>query len=186
MLKTLRLRLSEYDTIVRKGAFDELGRRIELIRGELTEMNPAGPLHDDYIAYLTTWSAARIDPTKTMITSQTGLDLPEVESRPEPDLFWVRKARYRTRHPQAKDVQLAIEIADSSLERDLDIKRRLYAETSIEEYWIVDCKASCVHVFRHPRQGAYQTHFTVSTPETIRPLIAPDAILDLRDLFEGE
>ena len=186
MLKTLQLRLSEYDSIVRKGAFEDLGRRIELIRGELTEMNPAGPLHDDYIAYLTTWSAANINPTKTLITSQTGLDLPEVESRPEPDLFWVRKARYRTCHPQAKDVQLAIEVADSSFDNDFEIKRRLYADVSIEEFWIVNCQANCVHVFRHPSKGDYQTQFAASAPETISPLIAPEAILDLRDLFEGE
>jgi Uma2 family endonuclease len=81
---------------------------------------------------------------------------------------------------------LAIEVADSSLERDLDIKRHLYAEVRIEEYWIVDCQASCIHVFRHPSQGDYQNHFTLSAPESISPLVAPEAILDLRDLFEGE
>jgi hypothetical protein len=64
MIHSLHLTLDEYDGMVRKGAFDELGRKVELIRGELVEMNPAGPLHDDYIAYLTTWSGTRIDPAK--------------------------------------------------------------------------------------------------------------------------
>lgn len=49
MLKTLHLTLREYDTMVRKGAFDELGRRVELIRGEIVEMNPSGPVHEDRI-----------------------------------------------------------------------------------------------------------------------------------------
>ena len=185
MTQSLHLTLDEYDAMVRKGAFDELGRKIELIRGELVEMNPAGPLHDDYIAYLTTWSATRIDPAATLLTAQTGLSLPEVESRPEPDLFWVKAKRYREHHPRSEDVQLAIEVADSSLAKDLEIKRLLYAEVRIVEYWIVDCRSSCVHVFRDPDGVDYQTRFVVTARDTLSPLIAPQAILDLKDLFEG-
>lgn len=186
ILRTLHLSLAEYDAMVLKGAFDDLNRRVELIRGEIVEMNPAGPLHDDYITYLTTWSARASLASITMITSQTGVDLPEVESRPEPDVFWVRRARYRDGHPQAADVQLAIEVADSSLEKDLEIKRRLYAEVGIVEYWIVDCQNRCVHVFRDPEGTDYRSHRIASSTETISPLIAPDACLDLHDLFVGE
>jgi len=186
ILRTLHLSLAEYDAMVLKGAFDDLNRRVELIRGEIVEMNPAGPLHDDYITYLTTWSARASLASITMITSQTGVDLPEVESRPEPDVFWVRRARYRDGHPQAADVQLAIEVADSSLEKDLEIKRRLYAEVGIVEYWIVDCQNRCVHVFRDPEGTDYRSHRIASSTETISPLIAPDACLDLDDLFAGE
>ena len=39
--------------MVSVGAFDRLERKVELIRGELIEMNPAGPIHDDLITYLT-------------------------------------------------------------------------------------------------------------------------------------
>lgn len=186
MLKILHLRLHEYDAMVRKGAFEDLGRRIELIRGELVEMNPAGPVHDDYVTYLTNWSARSIDPAKSMVTSQTGIDLPEVDSRPEPDVFWIRKARYRQHHPLSSDVQLAIEIADSSLEKDLQIKRKMYAEVGITEYWIVDCQSKIVHVLRSPDRFDYQTHVRATSPDSLSPLIAPMAILDLRDLFEGE
>ena len=186
MLDTLHLTLSEYDTMVRLGAFDHVDRKVELIRGELVEMNPAGPVHDDFIAYLTTWSAKSLDPTQTVLTAQTGLDLPEVESRPEPDVFWVKAKRYRDHHPYAEDVQLAIEVADSSLTKDLEIKRLLYAETNICEYWIVDCRSSCVHVFRDSDGSDYQTRFVVTARDTLSPLIAPNAKLDLRDLFEGQ
>lgn len=48
----LSLTAEEYDQMVQRGAFDHLNRKIELIRGELREMNPAGPLHDDLITYL--------------------------------------------------------------------------------------------------------------------------------------
>jgi Uma2 family endonuclease len=186
ILRTLHLNLAEYDAMVLKGAFDDLNRRIELIRGEIVEMNPAGPVHDDYVTYLNNWSSDARDKNRTQITSQTGIDMPEVQSRPEPDVFWVRRARYRDGHPQAADVQLAIEVADSSLEKDLEIKRHLYAEVGIVEYWIVDCQNRCVHVFRAPEGTDYREHRIASETESICPLIAPDAHLDLNDLFVGE
>ena len=127
MPTTLHLTLTEYDSMVRVGAFDRIERKVELIRGELIEMNPAGSIHDDLVTYLTDWSADLRDKAITRITSQTGLNLPEQISRPEPDLLWLRKDRYRQAHPTASDVQLAIEVAMSSLEYDLEQKRLLYA-----------------------------------------------------------
>ena len=81
--------------MVLKGAFEDLNRRIELIRGEIVEMNPAGPVHEVYVTYLNNWPSDARDKNRTQITSQTGIDMPEVQSRPELDVFWVRRARYR-------------------------------------------------------------------------------------------
>ena len=49
----LKLSVAEYEAMVEKGAFDHLSKKIELIYGVIEEMNPAGPLHDDLIEYLT-------------------------------------------------------------------------------------------------------------------------------------
>jgi len=169
--------------MVRVGAFDRIERKVELIRGELIEMNPAGPLHDDLIAYLTSWSARNSSASQTLVTSQTGLDLPEVQSRPEPDLMWIRAARYRDAHPRATDVQLAIEVAYTSLAYDLETKQKLYAQCAIQEYWIIDAKAKCIHVNRQPIDGDYSERYVRSAPGTLSPLIEPAAQLDLSDLF---
>jgi len=183
-MSSLHLTLAEYDHMVNVGAFDVIQRKIELIRGELVEMNPAGPLHDYLITFLTDWSAEHRDRTKTIITSQTGLTLPAQTSRLEPDLMWLRKANYRSAHPTASDVQLAIEVSYSSLIDDLKIKQKLYAEASVVEYWIVDAKTSCIHVFRKPEDGQYTSHQVSKPPETLTPQIAPTANLSLTDLFE--
>jgi Uma2 family endonuclease len=184
--KTTRTTLPEYDSLVRKGVFDDIVGKIELIRGAVVEVNPAGPVHDDYVTYLTNWSVMSRDASKTYVTSQTGMELPELDSRPEPDVFWVRKARYRSHHPLASDVQLAIEVADSSFENDLRVKRQMYAEAGVIEYWIVDCQSKCIHVFRNASGTDYQSHSVLNSPEKLSPLIASDAILDLQDLFDGE
>lgn len=186
MLTTLHLTVPEYDAMVRRGAFDGLDRKVELIRGELTEMNPAGPVHDDLITFLNNWSVRNVDPAETLVTSQTGLDLPEQASRPEPDLMWIRYARYRDRHPTAADVQLAIEVADSSLARDLEIKRRLYAEAGMIEYWIVDAAANCIHVHRRPQEGDYQVRKVIVSPDTLSPQHRPAATLNLAELFDEQ
>jgi Uma2 family endonuclease len=184
MIQSLHLSLDEYDHMVQVGAFDNLGRKIELIHGELIEMNPAGPLHDDLITYLNDWSADHRDRNQTVITSQTGLNLPEQVSRPEPDLMWLRKSRYQTSHPTASDVQLAIEVSYSSLAYDLERKRLLYAAAGIIEYWIVDAAAKCIHVHRDHKSGDYQSRRVFQAPQTLSPLICPAAVLDIADLFQ--
>ena len=183
-LSSLHLTLSEYDQMIDVGAFDHIDRKIELIRGELIEINPAGPIHDDLITFLNGWSVENRDRTRTIITSQTGLRLPEQVSRPGPDLMWLRKARYRDAHPTASDVQLAIEVSHSSLFADLEVKRKLYAEASIIEYWIVDAVASCIHVFTNPLNGDYAVRKIFKSPEILAPAVAPTAHLNLAELFD--
>ncbi|MCR9295344.1 MAG: Uma2 family endonuclease [bacterium] len=186
MSTALHLTTDEYDQMVQRGAFDHLNRKIELIRGELREMNPAGPLHDDLVTFLTNWSARSTSAETTMVTSQTGLNLAELESRPEPDLMWLRARRYRGRHPSASDVLLAIEVSSSSLRSDLNEKAGLYAEAGIDEYWIVDAQDQCVHVFRKPEQRQYSQYSVVKVGETLSPMQAPGVLLDLHQLFLGE
>jgi hypothetical protein len=38
------------------GAFEAINRKVELIRGAILEMNPAGPVHVDLVTYLHEWS----------------------------------------------------------------------------------------------------------------------------------
>ena len=57
MATTAKLSLNEYERIVASGVFDwPNSRRIELIRGELREMNPIGPDHSEAVERLNEWS----------------------------------------------------------------------------------------------------------------------------------
>jgi Uma2 family endonuclease len=116
MSTILKLTAEEYDSMIEKGAFDRLQRRIELIRGELREMNPAGPVHEDYIDYLNRWSVSSTEASECVVRVQSSIDLDD--SRPEPDIAWLKSGRYAQRRPQAADVLLIIEVADSSLPDD--------------------------------------------------------------------
>lgn len=180
---TLHLTVGEFDKMVRLGAFDDVHRKIELFRGELIERNPAGPVHDDLIIYLNNWSMRVVDSSQTLVTSQTGLDLPEQSSRPEPDLMWIGSRRYRDGHPRASDVQLAIEVSDSSLEKDIQDKGHLYAEAGIIEYWIIDTQSNLVHVYRRPSANGYQERLKFGKGDFVSPLWRESAVLNVDELF---
>ncbi len=183
MSTALHLTVFEFETMIERSAFDHLHRKIELINGELLEMNPAGPIHDDYVDFLTDWSVRSTSRLTIHVRVQTGLVLEELNSRPEPDVMWIRADRYLNRHPTAADVRLAIEVADSSLDFDLVNKSALYAAANIVEYWIVDARSKRVHVLRSPQDGRYTKCTIFGIGESIQPIESCDRLLVLAELF---
>lgn len=181
----LRLTVADYERMVAKGAFDELTQRVELIGGAIISMNPAGPVHDDIIEYLTRWSIKSTDEDLFGVRVQSGLDLTDFESRPEPDVVWVKAGRYLQGHPRAEQVLLLIEVSESSLAFDISAKAELYAQAAIPEYWIVDINAEEVRVHRQPRQGRYNEITTFGASDKLSPQCSADATLDLNALFGG-
>jgi Uma2 family endonuclease len=186
MSTVLKLTTAEYDELVAKGAFDGLQKRIELINGVIVETNPSSPVHDDLVAFLSQWSVRNTDPKAVGVRIQCGLSLPELDSRPEPDVLWVRARRYRDRHPVGSDVLLLIEVADSSLKSDRDTKAELYAKAGIVEYWIANVEDEVIHVYRQPASYEYQLQFTVACDNDLAPLAQPTATLRPAELFADE
>lgn len=80
-------------------------------------------------------------------------------SEPEPDIAVVRPPRdnYRNRHPDPEDIFLVIEVSHSTLVKDLEIKRKAYAQAGILEYWIIDVKNRQLIVFRSPNKDDYSS-----------------------------
>lgn len=181
----LKLTVDQYEAMVAKGAFDELPQKIELIDGEIQAMNPAGPVHDDLLEYLTHWSLRSTDEDRVRVRIQSGLSLPECSSRPEPDVLWVKAEHPRGRHPQAHEVLLVIEVADSSPDIDRTTKADLYARAMIPDYWVVNSAQRLLHVYRAPSPRGYGESMTLKPGETAVPLAVPEARLELHRLFGG-
>jgi Uma2 family endonuclease len=76
----------------------------------------------------------------------------EPDHEPEPDGALVRgnDGSYRERHPGPQDCRLVIEVAETSLERDRQIKQKVYATAGIPEYWIVNLRSNTVEVYEQP------------------------------------
>ena len=114
---------------------------------------------------------------KALVRDAKPITIPETSSEPEPDLAIVQPLRqvYRTRHPYPENVFWVIEFANTSLNKDLDTKRKTYAFAGIKEYWVVDLKNRLVKVFRNPVNGNYVEEITLTDGE-----ISPIAFEEIR------
>lgn len=172
----------QFDDMAAAGAFDRLAAgKIELIEGNIRVMSPAGPIHDDHIDFIQEWSHASRTPDEFRIRVQCGIACDD--DRPEPDIAWLSPGRYLDRRPAASDVHLLIEVADSSLADDLQLKADLYAAAGIREYWIVDVPNRRIHVLAKPKDGTFTDIRIVPRGGAVSPMCKPEATLDTGELF---
>jgi Uma2 family endonuclease len=184
MTTAVRFTAIQFDKMIASGVFEQPHEsRIELMFGELREMPPPGFLHEDIVDFLTEWSAAVLPKKRAKLRVQQTIGIPELASTPVPDIAWVTQQRYQDRRPEAKDVWLVIEVADRSLDYDLEDKSSLYSQAGIKEYWVVNVKMKSVHVFRGPTKKGYRRTDTFSVRDTLSPLCIPDAVLSIKDHF---
>src|SRR3954470_10142760 len=119
--------LDHYEYMVEVGAFSgAYQKRVELIRGEIIDMTPIGTAHSNCITLLADWSYDVVPRDRLMIRTQNPIRLTINDSEPEPDLVWVRRKDYSRVHPEPEEIQLIVEVAESSLEFDRGIKRAIY------------------------------------------------------------
>ncbi|HVX61181.1 MAG TPA: Uma2 family endonuclease [Pirellulales bacterium] len=180
-----RLTLEQYDRMIEAGVFDATKpERIELIHGELREMTPMGWSHISAMDALLNYWAMRIPrPHGVLVRIQSPLGFPVQRSAPEPDMAWIADRDYSSRRPDAADVFLVIEVAESSLDYDRSEKADLYAAAGIKDYWIVNLVDKCVEVRREPRDGRYHSVESFGPGAEVRPLAFPELALPVRLLF---
>lgn len=157
------------------------GERVELIEGEVVEMNPIGSRHAACVKELT-WLVSRqlsdefrVD-VQNPVTLNGGLE-------PQPDLAVVRARDYRDSLPTPEDVLLLIEVADTSLAYDRNVKLPLYAEAGIQEVWIVDLTGESIE--RHTNVFGEGYHFTARAGrgEELRSEVSPGLSLRADDVL---
>ena len=148
--------VEQYHRMVESGILCE-NDRVELIRGEIVEMSPIGRRHAACVKRLNRLFYRKLGDS-VLIGVQDPVELDET-SEPQPDvvLLQPRADFYETAHPQPKDIVLIVEVADTTVQYDREVKVLLYAETNIAEVWLVDINGQCVEVYREPTPKGYQT-----------------------------
>ncbi|MCO6416982.1 Uma2 family endonuclease [Siccirubricoccus sp. KC 17139] len=171
-VKRHKLDVRDYHRMGEAGIFAE-GTRVELIEGEIVDMAPIGSEHTGTVTSLTEAIYATIAGRAT-VAVQSPLRLSEF-SEPEPDLLLLkpRADRYRSEHPTAADVLLLIEVANTSLRYDRDVKLPLYAKHGVPEVWIVNLTEGLIEVYRDPKDEAWLTTRRVMPGETVEPAALP-------------
>lgn len=157
--------------------------RVELLEGEIIDMSPIGPFHGSVAKYLNkVLSAAARE--RWIMSVQDPLHL-DNQSEPQPDLVLLKPASdfYRKRHPQAADVFLLVEISDTSLNLDREIKLPIYGRAGIAEVWIVNLIELAIEVYREPHFTGYGSKTVLRAGDQAKPQAFPDVAVDLADLF---
>lgn len=129
---------------------------VELLRGEIVEMSPIGRRHAACVRRLIRLFSQRLC-DRVLVDAQDPVELDD-NSEPQPDiaLLRLRDDFYEAGHPQAEDVLLLVEVADTTIEFDREVKIPLYAEAGISEVWVVDINGQCLEVYQQPSSKGYQ------------------------------
>lgn len=157
--------------------------RVELLDGEIVVMTPIGRLHAACVAVLMRVLLIGVGP-RAVVWPQGPIRLSE-RSLPEPDvaLLRPRPIPYRDADGEPRDVMLLIEVSDTSLRRDREIKLPLYASAGIPEYWIVDVRDDAIEVHASPSGARYGTVRRFGRGESVSPLAFPDLRIAVDEVF---
>lgn len=170
--------VEEYERMVEAGILTE-DDRVELIEGEIVEMSPIGSRHAACVKRLITLLAARVG-ASAILSVQDPVVLDDL-SEPEPDVVLLRPRPdfYEHGHPRASDVLLLIEVSDTTLKYDRQIKMPLYARAGVREYWVINLQGDEIEIHAHPSGDAYQLVKRAGRGETVNSENVPGLALEV-------
>ncbi|MEG4343203.1 Uma2 family endonuclease [Microcoleus sp. A003_D6] len=182
-----RFTTAEYHRLTELGFFAE-DDRLELIKGELVNIAAKSTAHSVCETRLER-ELFKLLGERATLRGQQPIILPD-DSEPEPDRAIVqnRPDDYLSSHPCPADILLLIEIADSSLSYDKQVKLPLYAEAGISDYWIFNLLETCLECYSEPYQNSqgkfgYRVKRIFLPNESVNLPYLHDLALDLSRVF---
>lgn len=179
MLTSAKWSIQNYHQMITAGILCD--RKVELLAGEIVEMSPEGPVHASRLRKVAHYIRERLGDV-ALVSEAHPITLSH--SEPEPDLAIVRLplSRYDTHHPYPQDIFWLIEISETTLAKDRQVKKQIYASAQIPEYWVIDLNSNCLMVFRQPQNQDYLYQETI-TQGTLSPLAFPDCAIAVESLL---
>ena len=165
--------VKDYQKMIEAGIFTDEDR-VELIKGDIVEMAPIGIRHAAGVNRLVNLFTGRLR-NRAIVAAQNPVELGD-RSQPQPDvaLLQPRPDFYEAGHPQPENIFLLVEVADTTVESDRQVKIPLYAEAGILEVWLVDINEGCLEVYRQPSPDGYQEVRKFRRGESLSVLAFPD------------
>lgn len=171
-----RFTTAEFLRMVAAGAFEDM--KVELVEGELERMNP--PMSEHGRRQMDVgYKLRRIFENHATIRvfGETGIELGPDTVR-ACDAVVVKAAPDSDRLLQSTEILLVVEIAESTIARDMGPKRIDYARAGIPHYWVVDGDRSVVHLYADPVDGEYVEVRSIRFGE-VMPVPGTDATIML-------
>ncbi len=193
-----RMNVVHFERYMESGMAGE-GVKCELIDGYPVIKNRAatgedpmniGTRHMVVVNGLTSWLSFFLRGTNWCVSSQNPLFMAEYNLL-EPDLVIIpgRMADYAEAYPTADSAALIIEVADSSVAEDREIKLQKYARNRAPVYWIVNIRDEQIEVYEVPNrdQSIYEIsriwHHHESVPLNIPGL--PPQMLSVKSILSA-
>jgi len=176
-----RFTVDEYHRMGQAGVFPE-DHRVELIDGQVVEMTPIGDRHAACVRRLSRLFARHLLEVAVFDVQNPVVLSPHDAPQPDITLLKLRPDGYPT-HPRAADLLLVVEVADTTLVYDREVKVPLYAQAGIPEVWLVDLPADRLEVYREPSAGTYTRTSVVSRGDTVTALQFPTVTLSADDIL---
>ena len=163
-----------------------LKERWELIDGEIIIKMAQNPPRSYVLDLVAIWLEEIYG--RVYVRTQRGIEVALKDQKinfPEPDVFVMTKPirEFIHRHPSPDELQLVVEIADTTLASDIRDKSELYARAGIVEYWVADVNKRRIIVHQEPKENNYNTIITIEADSEIAPTSRPDAKIRVSELF---
>ena len=156
--------------------------RLELIHGDLVTMAPIGGKHLRLVNVLAQLFSMQVG-RSAVVSVQNPISIPP-DSEPQSDIALLRPECWgRAAVPSANDILLVIEVADTTLARDREIKIPLYARHGIPESWLFDLGSDHTTICRDPGPLGYRTVLSLARDATIAPIAKPEVLISLAEIW---
>jgi Uma2 family endonuclease len=177
--------VAQYNRMGEAGILTE-DDRVELVEGEIIEMSPIGRRHAACVGRLTNL-LGRLLTDRAIVWVQNPIVLDDY-SEPQPDVALLRRRDdfYEQSLPTPGDVLLIVEVSDTTLEYDRQLKVPLYARAGVAEVWIVNLIEEKVEIYSGPASGAYHSTKQAGRGATINSPGVFNLTLDVDDILGRE
>ncbi len=179
--RRLRFSVDEYYKMIELGMLKDY-EKAEIIEGELIQKMTIGDKHASVVDYLTRFFVKNVS-DDVLVRVQNPLRVTDY-NEPEPDFVLADLTKYDgKRHPRPAEVLFVVEVSDSTLKYDRDVKLPLYAEAEIAEVWIVNLPSEIVEVHTKPTFGLYQLVKIYNRGETVKSEAIPDLEIEVEKII---
>ena len=182
-----RFSVKEYYMMADVGIFGEEDR-VELVDGEIVEMAAIGSYHAGCVMCLNTLFTQKIG-DRVFVNVQNPIQLDKLTVfQPDLAILLPRDDFYMDSHPTPKDVLLIIEVSDSSVDYDRNVKIPKYAQAGVPEVWQVNLVYGLIDTFSDldPVTVRYRSARRYSRGQRIVPTLLPDITLEVSEILRQQ
>lgn len=180
--KHWRFTADDYERMIEAGILTE-NDRVELLDGQIVAKSAITHGHAACVRRLTRVFAPLMDDRAT-VSIQNPVRLSQY-SEPEPDvaLLTYREDMYSQAYPTALDVLVLIEVADTTLAYDRNVKLPMYARAEIPEVWIIDLVGETIERYTEPTADGFRIVRRYRRDDAIEPARLPGIVIQVDDVL---